>query len=292
MSKSHNTVVQDPRTPANLKRLTTVSIRCDVTGVAFLGVSPVRLKKTARELLQDEGLTVDNASKSRLVLGIAAEVRDVGKHTAYAVEVALREPVALPRAANPLQMGEVDTWRHQTITGILFAPYDEAQLSKALVGEAIRQVGVFLEDWATANEIELAAAEAADTILATATLDPPHGDWYGRAQRVEQQLKALVEQLAHGPHSRATLDKFVVRGTKVDYQATVTNSPLGLGIAGADLADVLPTKSVLVGSFDMADPASVSGRALTAPLPPGLDRESVSVSLELLAPLFAQTVNA
>src|SRR5664279_6379758 len=124
MSKSPNTVVQDPRTPANLNRLTTLSIRCDVGSVAFLGVSPVKLKKAVRAQLEDEGLAFDNVSKSRLVVGIAVEARDVGRHVVYAVEVTLREPVALPRAGAPVQAGEVDTWRHQTITGILFTPYN------------------------------------------------------------------------------------------------------------------------------------------------------------------------
>jgi hypothetical protein len=287
MSKSLNTVVQDPRTPANLKRLTTVSIRCDVSSVAFLDISPVKLKKTVRAQLEDEGLVFDNASKSRLVIGIAVEARDVGRHVVYAVEVALREPVALPRAGTPLQMGEVDSWRHQTITGILFTPYDTAQLAKALVGEAMRQLGAFLEDWADVNDIAPTVADAESIVLASAMLPPANEDWYSKTQKIELALKALLQNLVYDPPSTATLDKFSVVGTKVNFEATVTNVPhSAVDIGGGVATIVVPAVTRIVQSFDMTDPSSVEGIMLSAKLPAGLDHATKEVSLASLATLF------
>jgi hypothetical protein len=286
MSKSPNTVVQDPRTAANLNRLTTLSIRCDVGSVVFLGISAAKLKKTVRAVLEDEGLTFDNASKSRLIVGLAVEARDVGRHVVYAVEVALREPVSLPRAGAVVQMGEVDTWRHQTITGILFTPYNTEQLAKALVGEALRQVGVFLEDWADVNDIAPKVEDAASIVLGSATLPPATEDWYSRTQKVELMLRSLLQALVYDSPSTMTLDKFEVHGTKVAFEATVTNIPhAGAGIGGiATLA--LPVVTRIAQAFDMADPASVTDVTLTAALPPGLDDANKTVSLASLAPLF------
>lgn len=286
MSKSPNTVVQDPRTPANLVRLTTVSVRCDVASVAFLGISPIKLKKTIQPLLEDEGLTFDNTSKSRLVVGIAVEQRDVAKHVVYAVEVTLREPVALPRPGAPLQMGEVDTWRHQTITGILFTPYDADQLAKALVGETIRQVGVFLEDWADVNNVAPTLEDAESIVLSGAMLPPANEDWYSKTQKVELTLKSLLNQLVYDAPSAVTLDKFEVKGTKVKFQATVTNVPHPAPAGGGVAVAVVPVVTVIAQSFDMADPTSVTGVTLTAALPPGLAQASTSVSLAPLAALF------
>ena len=146
-----HTLIRNPRAPNNLTGLASVALdsQIDVEGVA--GVRADRLLEVAGRLITGKGLRVDPASPSRLVIGIATELRPDHAHLIYGVEVVLKDRAVLHRDGRRNVEAVVDSWRHQKSTGVIFLPLSESVIRESLGQEAMRQVLAFLEDWQTHN---------------------------------------------------------------------------------------------------------------------------------------------
>lgn len=260
MPASRREIVDDPRIPANLRGLNSVAITCQSRLVSIPGFSAQRLKKNAREALEDEGLKVDQKAKSHLVISVAVETRVHPQSMVYAVEVALREPVALPRDSDKAMKGTVDSWRHQTITGIVVPPIDLELFGKSLSQEAFRQVEVFLDDWCSE-----AKPESSETETEPEAEEPPQ-PLSDDLAKVKAALEEVLSHLGVGNASKVSIDRFDVSGTKVDFEATITHreknpaAPIG----GKYLYSVT-TKAK--GNFDIADPATIKDQKVCVQLP-------------------------
>lgn len=145
------TMIRNPQTASNLAGLTSVALACEIDVEGVSGVRADRLMEVAGRLITGKGLAVDPGSSSRLVIGIATEMRPDQEHMIYGVEVVLKDRAVLDRAGQRHIEAVVDTWRFQKQTGVVFLPHSEAVIRESLGQEAIRQVLAFLEDWQAHN---------------------------------------------------------------------------------------------------------------------------------------------
>jgi hypothetical protein len=145
------TLIRNPRVPNNLSGLASVALACEIDVEGVAGVRADRLLEVAHRLVTGKGLSVDSASPSRLVMGIATELRPDHAHMIYGVEVVLKERAVLHRDGQRYVDAFVDSWRHQKSTGVIFLPHSEPVIGEALGQEAVRQLLAFLDDWQIHN---------------------------------------------------------------------------------------------------------------------------------------------
>jgi hypothetical protein len=147
------TILRDSRLPDNLKGLAAISLACQIDAQGISGMSEARLAAAARQLIEQRGLALSSSNAPVLTVGISTELRSAPLSLVYGVEVVLREQAGVSRASGVLSQHIVETWRHQTMSGVLFAPVVEDNAREMLGQEALRQVTVFLDDWATINTL-------------------------------------------------------------------------------------------------------------------------------------------
>lgn len=268
MNTTSPAIVQDPRVSSNLNGVTAVAIVCDPAAGRIPGFSIARLKKRVKELLTEEGLAVERRAASTLVISAAVEARPIEQCLIYGVEVALREQVGLPRAADDLQTGIADTWRHQCMSGVIFPPYSLKELGKALRDEALRQTVVFLQDWSRMQGENVDGDDRGgpgpDEEEAPSSTRPSDA----RLARVREVLGKLLARLAVGDAGKAEITRFEPDGTKVRFEAAVIHrarNRLPFNIGGKYLYSVTTEAQ---GEFDVADPTSVRSLKVCVKLPP------------------------
>jgi hypothetical protein len=272
-----SSLLRDPRVPKNLVGLQSLAIKIDTSEVSIPGISAHKIKKRTKELVEEEGLTVDNKSSSRLVVSIATEQRESQSVIVYAVQIELRENVALSRNGDATVTGDADTWRHQSTTGVAFAPFNLELMASGLIQEALRQVENFVGDWVEGNTSKV-DPKTDDQEETPATEEPTDE----RMKKIKQKLEELMKGLGIGDDCVSSIEKFDVIGTEVSFEVTVTHrkknplAPLG----GKYLYSIETTAK---GNFDIASPASLKDAKVCTKLPPALGSQEVCVPLKDLA---------
>ena len=276
MPQLQSSLLRDPRTPANLVGLQSLSVKVDTSELSIPGVSVHRIKKRAKELLEEEGLKIDNKSSTRLTISLATEMRDNQRTVVYAVQVELRESVTLARENDSAVIGEAGTWRHQATTGVLFPPFNFDALAKGLSHEALRQVESFASDLAEGNSEEPDVPnDDEDPSTDPTPIDP-------NVEKIRRKLEELLKRLGVGDDCSASVEKFEVSGTTISFRATITHRkknparPLG----GKYLYSV---DTSVEGNLDITSPATLANAKACTKLPPILGRHEVCIPLKDLA---------
>ena len=133
-------IAVDPTITGNLQGLKSLRVDYQIALASIpllMAKFPLRrLTERVEDGLKHGGLKLDSHADAVLMVGVAVEPSDIpqfgGISALYAVEIAVRESVSLPRTANDMtgkrNIRTVDTWRNKTITGILLpqSTYDEA----------------------------------------------------------------------------------------------------------------------------------------------------------------------
>jgi hypothetical protein len=219
-----------------------------------------RLSEQVAESLQHAGITTGEKSSAVLTIGIAVQPSLIpqlgGMAALYAVEVAIRELVLLPRTANDLTSKQnyrsVDTWRTKPITGILLPKTSYADASALLYAAVLQQIERLLLSWRDdQNFSQKPRNDSEPEDDPTPPVDPTDP----KIKKVKEKLEQLLSTLAQGNEGNAKLEKFDVDGSRVDFAAKIrhhhTTKVIGQKVTVYDVS----TRAS--GAFDLAKPETL-----------------------------------
>ena len=258
-------IAVDPIIPGNLQglRAVRISYQIELSNVPMIMAKfPLqRLSSDVSSAFEASGLKISDRSNAVVNVGVAAQptlIAQLGGVAAiYAVDVAVREPVSIPRVANDLT-GEktirtVDTWRGKAITGILLpqSSYDDA--AALLFAAAVQQIERLLSAWKGDQVFAPRTRPELDDDDESTTAPDPTDPLF---KKIKEKLEHILSGLAVGNDGRATLEKFDVSGTQIEFSAKIrhrhTTRVLGKKVV------VYSVTTRTTGSFDISDPASLN----------------------------------
>jgi hypothetical protein len=229
VSTTSNNAV-NPIIPGNLQGLAAVRVeyQFDLAAVPllFTQFSAKRLAEQVDERLARAGLKKNEKSNAALTVAIAVQPSVImqlgGLSALYAVEVALRELVLLPRTSDEVSnkkiVRPVDSWRHKVTTGILLPSTSYTDSAALLFAAAIQQVEQLLLAW-----------QADQAFVPTRPPGPPREEPSPhvptpadqRLLRIKEALEKCLSKLAQGNEGSATLEQFEVVDTTLKFRAKV-----------------------------------------------------------------------
>ena len=160
-----------PRLVDNLKGLRAVRVEATIDLGAIQGVSSEQLRRNAvrriTETLETNRIDVksgDDLPTMRLSSSLRLYESTVPNSLVfvYAIELSLREPVAVARIGP--QKTQADTWRHQPTLNSHLVKLDESDDASFVTRELKNQLSAFIADWQTANGITDPAAQIRDNL--------------------------------------------------------------------------------------------------------------------------------
>jgi hypothetical protein len=259
MSQCLGNIAINPSIPGNLRGLSEIGleIQTELSQLPSLysRLNSRSLREETESRLTQGGLKIRNDAPAKFILSIATQLTLRGATALYAIDSSLREAVYLPRTGddpgNSSDFRWVDTWRHKESSGIFLPQTSVRNASDLLRGECYRHTDNFVNAWLRDQDNRVPPPPYTPPEPPA----PPAEPETDTLKRVKLALEAALNGLALGNKGSASLDKFDVTGSKVDFKARVrhrqvNNTPLGK----VTLYDVTTHAE---GSFDITVPASL-----------------------------------
>jgi hypothetical protein len=259
MSSSNGNIAINPAIRGNLRGLAEVAleIQTELSQLPSLycRLDSRSLREETESRFTQAGLKIRNDAPAKFIVAIATQLTLHSSSALYAIDTVLREAVLLPRTGvDPQDSSDfrwVDSWRHKESSGIFLPQTSVRNASDLLRGECYRHTDNFINAWLRDQDNRVPPPPYTPPEPPA----PPAEPQTDTLKKVKSALEAALNGLALGNKGSASLDKFDVAGSKVDFKARVrhrqvNNTPLGK----VTLFDVTTHAE---GSFDITDPASL-----------------------------------
>jgi hypothetical protein len=259
MSLPPGNIAVNPIIPGNLRGLSEVAleIQTELSQLPSLygRLNSRSLREETEGRLKQAGLKIRNDAPATFILSVATQLTLRSSSALYAIDSVLREAVFLPRTGDdPQDSSEfrwVDSWRHKESSGIFLPQTSVRNASDLLRGECYRHTDNFINAWLRDQDNRIPPPPYIPPVEPV----PPAEPTADNLKKIKAALEGALNGLALGNKGSASLDKFDVAGSKVDFKARVrhrqvNNTPLGK----VTLFDVTTHAEA---SFDITNPASL-----------------------------------